>query len=312
VQPVPGTTDTAWQHCGPGHEGADRFIQILMNTIPNCSGNGADEARVPGGRWFTSTHAGLTTTLWVRAGGSTWDPEAPLSYAVAGSPRSVELERERWSRVVKETHRASVFGADAGGLSSSLHIAYAEPQHSHVWVASMGGPLVAVPVSVLAEWGGFADREESDGAGRPDDYDRACAVNGRAGVISVGEGGTQVLVLRDKSTSCYVPERQLFIRWLGADSEEELIAAANIVLADITADWEACGVWEVDGPAVLVDSSIGGSRLDIDSHNSDVPEHAQVLIQAGRWLVRAGQWKVSVDPDGPTTVGLIQLIAEKS
>ncbi len=38
----------------------------------------------------------------------------------------------------------------------------------------------------------------------PDDYDRACAVDGLAGVIAVGENGAQALVLADE------PAHQLF------------------------------------------------------------------------------------------------------
>ncbi|MGX1543098.1 Imm21 family immunity protein [Streptomyces adustus] len=84
----------------------------------------------------------------------------------------------------------------------------------------------------------------------PDDYDRACAVEDLAGVTTVGEGGAQALVLADKpATSCYLPERRGFLRWLAADSEVGPKAAAEAVLADPATEWEECAKWVSDGPA---------------------------------------------------------------
>ncbi|MGW0184621.1 Imm21 family immunity protein [Streptomyces sp. NPDC003362] len=78
----------------------------------------------------------------------------------------------------------------------------------------------------------------------PDDYDRACALDHLTGVITVGENGAQALALADEpATSCYLPERRTFLRWLTADSEAGLKAAAEAVLADPTTEWEECGTW---------------------------------------------------------------------
>lgn len=120
---------------------------------------------------------------------------------------------------------------------------------SPVWVASMGGPLAVVPVSVLAAWGGCTEPGMVVGdATALDDYDRACAVEDLAGVITVGEDGAQALVLADEpATSCYLPEHRAFLRWLAADSAAGLKAAAETVLADPTAEWEECGVWVTVG-----------------------------------------------------------------
>ncbi|WP_372351138.1 Imm21 family immunity protein [Streptomyces sp. KL116D] len=80
---------------------------------------------------------------------------------------------------------------------------------------STGGPLAVVPVA-LAAWGGCTESGVLAGdATAPDGYDRACAVDGLAGVIPVGENGAQALVLAyESATSCYLPESRTFLRWL--------------------------------------------------------------------------------------------------
>ncbi|MGW2255536.1 Imm21 family immunity protein [Kitasatospora sp. NPDC001660] len=140
---------------------------------------------------------------------------------------------------------------------------------SPVWVESMGGPLIAVPVSALAQWRGCTGSGMVIGDGDDlDDYDRACGVEGLAGVIAVGEEGACGLVLADEpANSCYLSEHQAFVRWLGANSEADLIAAAKAVLADPTTVWEECGVWETDGPAVLMDSVTAGAELGVEYPN---------------------------------------------
>ncbi len=174
----------------------------------------------------------------------------------------------------------------------------------------MGGPLVVVPVSALAAWHGCTDTGVMAGdATAPDDYDRACAVDDLAGVITFGENGAQALVLADEpATSCYLPEHKAFLRWLGADSEDGLRAAAEAVLANPDTPWEECGVWESDGPAVLMDSAEAGSTLDVEYPGGGVPEQATVLLSAGRWRVRATHTKA----DERNRVGLVQIMPTDS
>ncbi|MGW5779853.1 immunity 21 family protein [Streptomyces sp. NPDC003863] len=189
--------------------------------------------------------------------------------------------------------------------SSSTAAGSADP--SLTWVESMGGPLIAVPVSVLNGWRGCTESGMVIGDGDvTDDYDRACEVDDLAGVIAVGEEGIRGLVLADEpATTCYLPEHQVFVRWLGADSEADLIAAAKTVLTDPTTEWEECGVWETDGPAVLMDSVTDGAELDIEYPNGGgLPEQAPVPIPPGRWTVRA----VHASPNDDTSVGLVQLL----
>lgn len=174
------------------------------------------------------------------------------------------------------------------------------------WVESMGGPLIAIPASVLGGWGGCTMSGMVIGDGDvPDDYDRACEVNGLAGVIAVGGQDARGLVLADEpATTCFLPEQQVFVRWLGADSEADLIAAAQAILNDPAVEWEECGFWETDGPAVLLDSASEGAELNVEYPNGGgMPEQAPIAIPPGRWAVRAVHTSVNEE----TSVGLVQL-----
>ncbi|MFJ7317708.1 immunity 21 family protein [Streptomyces sp. NPDC101062] len=181
---------------------------------------------------------------------------------------------------------------------------------SPVWVESMGGPLIVVPVSALAAWRGCTETGVMAGdATAPDDYDRACAVDDLAGVITVGENGAQALVLADEpATSCYLPEHRAFLRWLAADSEAELKAAARAVLADPATEWEECGTWFSDGPATLMDSTEAGSELDIEYPGGGMPSQASVALPTGCWRVRATHTKA----DEGNWVGLVQILPIES
>ncbi|MEU2120179.1 Imm21 family immunity protein [Streptomyces sp. NPDC016459] len=179
-----------------------------------------------------------------------------------------------------------------------------------VWVESLGGPLIVVPVSALASWGGCTESGLMAGdSTAPDDYDRACAVDDLAGVIPLDENGSQALVLADEpATSCYLPEHRAFLRWLAADSEAGLRAAADTALADPATVWEECGTWVSDGPAVLMDSAEAGSDLGVEYPDRGMPAEASVPLPAGRWRVRATQAKV----DEENWVGLVQLLPVES
>lgn len=141
-----------------------------------------------------------------------------------------------------------------------------------------------------------------DGAQR-DDYTRACEVEEYAGVIGLGE--TSALVLgQEPATTCYVPERRIFVRWLAADSDAELFAAAEAVLADPDTAWEDCGLGVTDGDAVLMDSAEAGADLGVAyPPGGGLPDQAAVPIRAGTWRVRA----VHTSGEYPW-VGVVQLL----
>jgi hypothetical protein len=176
------------------------------------------------------------------------------------------------------------------------------------WVRSMGGPLVVIPASALDQWGGCTEDGvilgETD---NPDDYDRACAVDEWAGVIRVGTGDSYALVLSgEPATTCYLPEQRIFLRWLAADSDGELLAAAEAVLIDPATVWENCGFWETEGAAVLMDSAEAGSDLGVEyPSGGGQPEEAPVPVPAGRWRVRAFH-----KTDEYPWVGVVQLLPE--
>jgi Immunity protein 21 len=170
----------------------------------------------------------------------------------------------------------------------------------------MGGPLLVVPVSAVTSWGGCTTTGMVlDGTGTPDDYDRACAVAGLAGVIGVGDDGAQALVLADEpAITCYLPQHRAFLRWLAASSEAELTAEAGRVLACTSTDWQDCGSWTTDGPAVLMDSANTGTDLADGYPDGRLPDQAPVPLPVGTWNVQA----VHTEADELTWVGLVRLL----
>ncbi|MET0136004.1 MAG: Imm21 family immunity protein [Kibdelosporangium sp.] len=238
----------AWLPCGLDSMSCEQmadYVEAVRATVPDRSGHGSDEA---GAWWFTSGHQALTTMLWVRA-------DCPsLSYAVAGEPDAVKAERSRWDRVITEADRSLLFGGGGGGaLSSSLRIANDSPHDERTWVSAVDGSLAVLP----AGWTGSGVEIPA----------------GLAGVVEVGDA--RALVLVGRGATCYLPAHRLFVRWLAADSQAELIESAITVFEDPATEWEACGSWEVGGPVILADPVFPGLR------------QAPVLIRAGRWTVHA-------------------------
>ncbi|WP_327738770.1 immunity 21 family protein [Streptomyces nojiriensis] len=186
------------------------------------------------------------------------------------------------------------------------------PRHTRTdlaWVQSMGGPLIVVPVSAQGQWGGCTeDGVIVGGTDVPDDYDRACDVDGWAGMVDVGTGGSGLVLADEPAKTCYLSEQNVFLRWLAADSDTELLEAAQAVLDDPATDWEDCGVWETDGTAVLLDSAVAGADLAVEyPDQGGLPEQALICVPAGRWSVRA----FHKTGDFPW-VGLVQLLPAPS
>ncbi|MEW2429213.1 Imm21 family immunity protein [Micromonospora sp. NPDC047644] len=159
------------------------------------------------------------------------------------------------------------------------------------WVDSGGGPLIVVPTTALGEWKGA-----SDGDGSWDDYDRACRIDGYVGVLEVG--ADQALVLADEPASTtYLPDRRIFVRWLYADSEAEVVRLVPRALE--IADWQDAGTWTTSGPAELFDSGYTGDGL---KHTT----HLAVDLARGTYLIRTAV----VQPDRSTALVLVHLVEQ--
>ncbi|MGW0418250.1 immunity 21 family protein [Streptomyces sp. NPDC003015] len=165
-------------------------------------------------------------------------------------------------------------------------VRYAEPGAVE-WVESGGGPLIAVPETVLPFWAG------ADGDETVSDYDRACEVDRTVGLLPVGDSAA--LVFGDEPTSTsYLADHDTFVRWCAADSEDELLAAVPAALA--TAVWEDEVSWTVPGPVVLFDAAWPGNE-SVDT------DHLKVSLAPGRYAVRAA----NVRPGPETWLGLVQV-----
>ncbi|MEU5892573.1 MULTISPECIES: immunity 21 family protein [unclassified Streptomyces] len=165
-------------------------------------------------------------------------------------------------------------------------VRYAEPGAAE-WVESGGGPLIAVPETVLPFWAG------ADGDELASDYDRACEVDGYVGLLPVGDSAALVLGDEPASTT-YLPDHGIFVRWSAGESEERLLAEVPAALD--TAVWGPEVAWNVPGPVLLFDAAWPGN----DSLRTD---HVWIALDPGRYAVRAAH----VRPGPETWLGLVQL-----
>lgn len=62
----------------------------------------------------------------------------------------------------------------------------------------------------------------------------------------------------------YLPGHRLFLRWSAADSETELVSAAEEALPRTS--WDEELDWDVDGPVVLFDSAWPGATPEPGNH----------------------------------------------
>ncbi|MDG9715712.1 immunity 21 family protein [Streptomyces sp. DH24] len=165
-------------------------------------------------------------------------------------------------------------------------VRYAEPGVVE-WVDSGGGPLVAVPETVLPFWTG-ADGEET-----ASDYDRACEVDGHVGLLPVGD--CTALVFGDEPAStAFLPDHGAFVRWSAADSEAELLGSVPEALR--VADWSPEVRWNVPGPVRLFDAAWPGTA---DAGTG----HVRIALDPGHYAVRAAH----VQPGPETWLGLVHL-----
>ncbi len=164
-------------------------------------------------------------------------------------------------------------------------VRYAEPGTVE-WVESGGGPLIAVPETVLPFWTG-ADGEET-----ASDYDRACEVDGLVGLLPVGDA--TALVLGDEpAATAFLPEHGTLVRCVAAHSEAEVLASVPEALH--TAQWQSEVQWKVPDELVLFDAAWPGAR-------STGTDHVRLALAPGRYAVRAAH----VQPGPETWLVLVQ------
>ena len=112
-----------------------------------------------------------------------------------------------------------------------------------VWVESGGGPLLLLDQGLAEHWTGIftpgADPEEDPLEGT--DYGRACEVEDYLDIIDIGLGQGVVLGGEPAPTTWWpLPEGGgLLVRWLGAEREEDVIAAVSDP-SDVA--WEAANI----------------------------------------------------------------------
>ncbi|WP_406116988.1 Imm21 family immunity protein [Streptomyces virginiae] len=120
-----------------------------------------------------------------------------------------------------------------------------------------GGPLVVVPVEVLTRWEGVGSE------GPESDYDRACAVVGRTGLLTVGP--SHALVRGDgPSSTTFLPKQGVFVRWVAAESEVELLGGVEAAWEDVA--WEDGQVWEVPGAGRALRLRLARPEVEPDNH----------------------------------------------
>ncbi|MFD0328281.1 Imm21 family immunity protein [Streptacidiphilus monticola] len=174
---------------------------------------------------------------------------AVVHKTAGGMATSASPGHRSWAAGTAVPGSAHPVGQPVGGGRQTAHVTTDRPGERKAldlaWVTSMGGPLIVVPVSALPYWGGCTEDGMITGDGdQPDHYDRACDVDALAGVIALHSPvEASVLVLGDEpATTCYLPHRLAFMRWLAADSDAELLEVTEAALNDPATPWVECGV----------------------------------------------------------------------
>jgi hypothetical protein len=174
-----------------------------------------------------------------------------------------------------------------------------ERHAGRLWVASTGGPLVAIEAARLVAWGGLENN----------DYERASACTGSVERIAV-DGGT-ALVLGDEPAMTAVVARHdglVFVRWLAAD-DEAAVERAIVALADADdVDATPSGlVFSWHGPEVVVFDSVETgaeqTRFDLPTGKELGDGAVRAPLSSGRYAVRLGRLDPAVG-----SLALVQLL----
>ncbi|MFI6503962.1 Imm21 family immunity protein [Nonomuraea typhae] len=158
------------------------------------------------------------------------------------------------------------------------------------WITSLGGPLIALPESVIGTWRGALGPDDDDDPPEEDtDYWKVCELYGLAAVFE--HAGRDALALTDvPAPATYLPGRSLLVRRLAQAGDQEIVSGIGEIAR--TARWESIAPLTVTEPLVLFDSVYPGA---------EAPEAIRLDLSPGRYEVRA----VHHEPDGGSPLRLL-------
>ncbi|WP_281257802.1 Imm21 family immunity protein [Streptomyces uncialis] len=81
-----------------------------------------------------------------------------------------------------------------------------------------------------------------------------------------------------RQTTCFLPEKRVFVRWLAADSEAEVFTAAEAVLADPDTAWEDNGLWVT----VAIHAAPSATRAE-QPHRCFINDDRGCRVYGRRW-----------------------------
>jgi hypothetical protein len=139
-----------------------------------------------------------------------------------------------------------------------------ENQMPPKWIATDGGPLIALDLRLLDEWNGIPQEDASSTT--PNDYKRACAINDYLGTIPVGDGWGVVLGDMPLQMAWRPLEKGgggILVRWFYAPNRS-VVHTKLQNLHDVT--WEASDVRLLitSGRCIVFDAAWGGSEIRDD------------------------------------------------
>lgn len=169
------------------------------------------------------------------------------------------------------------------------------------WIESAGGPLLLLSEESLANWGGVfalvsgpAATESYSPGGSPTDYDRACAVDGYFGRITVGAEEAVVLggePLQATWAPFRRPSSGMIVRWVFGETESEFLSWIDKVPDAI---FHAEGAFQVKGPRLLLfDSALPGRKA-----KNRPDEYLLIEFKPGTYQIKTAVYQ----PDARTSM----------
>lgn len=97
------------------------------------------------------------------------------------------------------------------------------------WISSTGGPYILTNQFTALEWGGVESISKGSKQQYSNDYERACEIKNYCGIIF--NQNKPILVIGDTPNDMAVLELKengiLLIKWVGAESEEQILASLH-------------------------------------------------------------------------------------